>query len=125
METRGAFFALSVANIEESARWYADKLGLEVVLQVNQGTAVTVLEGEGLTVELIHDPAARPASGSPGSVHGFFKAGFAVKDLDGTLQELTARGVEIAFGPYPAKDGQRANAILRDNAGNVIQVFGN
>ena len=121
----GAFFALSVANIEESARWYADKLGLEIVLQVTQGTAVTVLEGEGLTVELIHDPAARPASGSPGSVHGFFKAGFAVKDLDRTLQELTTRGVEIAFGPYPAKDGQRANVILRDNAGNLIQVFGN
>jgi len=61
----GAFFALSVANLEESARWYREKLGLDVVLQVDQGTAVTVLEGEGLTVELIHDPAARPASGQP------------------------------------------------------------
>ena len=62
----GAFFALSVANMEESSRWYAEKLGLDVVLQVTQGTAVTVLEGEGLTVELIADPTARPANGSPG-----------------------------------------------------------
>jgi len=120
----GAFFALSVANIEESARWYAEKLGLEVVLQLNQGTAVTVLEGEGLTVELIQDPNARPATGQPGSVHGFYKAGFAVKDLGKTLKQLTARGVQVAFGPFPAKDGQRANVIIRDNAGNLIQLFG-
>ena len=122
---RGAFFALSVANIEESARWYTEKLGLDVVLQVNQGTAVTVLEGEGLTVELIHDPAARPASGLPGSVHGYYKSGFAVKDLERTLEQLVARGVQVAFGPFPAKDGQRANVIIRDNAGNLIQIFGN
>ena len=121
----GAFFALSVANLEESSRWYREKLGLDVVLQVDQGTAVTVLEGEGLTVELIHDPAAHPASGQPGSIHGLFKAGFVVKDLDKTLEALRARGVEVAFGPFPAKDGQRANAIVRDNAGNLIQIFGN
>ena len=101
---KGAFFALSVPNLEESARWYGDKFELDVVQQVDQDTSVTVLEGEGLTVGLIHDPAARPASGQPGSVHGFFKAG---------------------FGPFPAKDGQGANAILRDNVGNMIQVFGN
>jgi predicted enzyme related to lactoylglutathione lyase len=83
-----------------------------------------VLEGAGLTVELIHDPAARPAKGPPGSVHGVFKAGFLVKDLEKTLAELRARGVKVAFGPFPAKDGQRANAILRDNAGNLIHVLG-
>ena len=121
----GAFFALSVANLEESSRWYAEKLGLDVVLQATQATAVTVLEGEGITVELIHDPAARPASGQPGSVHGFFKAGFAVKDLEKTLEQLVARGVQVAFGPFPVQGGQRANVIIRDNAGNLIQIFGN
>ena len=35
-----------------------------------------------------------------------------------------ARGAEIAFGPFPARDGQRANLIVRDNAGNLIQFFG-
>jgi hypothetical protein len=28
------------------------------------------------------------------------------------------------FGPYPARPGQRANVIVRDNAGNLIQCFG-
>ena len=121
----GAFFALSVANIEESSRWYAEKLGLDIVLQANQGTAVTVLEGEGLTVELIQDPAARPATWQPGAVHGYFKAGFGVKDLDKTLEQLVARGVQVAFGPFPAQGAQRANVIIRDNAGNLIQIFGN
>jgi hypothetical protein len=37
---------------------------------------------------------------------------------------LEARDVEIAFGPYPARADQRANVIVKDNAGNLIQFFG-
>jgi hypothetical protein len=27
------------------------------------------------------------------------------------------------MGPFPAHDGQRANVIIRDNAGNYLQLF--
>lgn len=37
---------------------------------------------------------------------------------------LQKRNVEIAFGPYPARKNQRANVIIRDNGGNLIQLFG-
>jgi hypothetical protein len=57
-------------------------------------------------------------------VHGYFKAGIVVDDYDTTLEALRARGVEIAMGPFPARPGQRANVIVRDNAGNLIQFFG-
>jgi hypothetical protein len=94
----GGFFALSVPNLAESAQWYSEKLGLSVILEAQHGDiTVRVLEGGGLTVELIHDPAARP------------------------------RGVsrpELVHGPFPASDNQRANLIIRDNAGNLIQIFG-
>jgi hypothetical protein len=37
---------------------------------------------------------------------------------------LRTKGVQIAYGPYPAKTGQRANVIIRDIDGNLIQFFG-
>ncbi|MGH7723843.1 MAG: VOC family protein [Candidatus Eiseniibacteriota bacterium] len=126
----GAFFALSVADMPASVQWYTDMLGLSVVLEVREGIEVTVLEGGGLTVELIRDPAARPLSvAAPGVtrpelVHGFFKAGFLVKDFEKTVEELRARGVTIAFGPFPANERQKANVLIRDNSGNLIQIFG-
>ena len=45
-------------------------------------------------------------------------------DFDKTLAILKARNVPIAFGPFPARPNQRANVIIRDNAGNLMQFFG-
>ena len=122
----GAFFALSVADLAASSRWYQEKLGLEVELEVppQNGMAVTVLGGGGLVVELVQDDGARPPGpGGEQKVHGFYKAGVLVKQFDKTLEALRARGVEVAFGPFPATATQRANVILRDNAGNLIQML--
>jgi catechol 2,3-dioxygenase-like lactoylglutathione lyase family enzyme len=124
---RGAFIALSVADLEASIAWYRDTLGLRLSSRPVDSAAVKVaiLEGEGLLVELIQhaDAAAMPAPASaPGQ--GIFKAGFFVSDFDAALARLRATGAQIAFGPYPAKDGQRANVIVRDNSGNLLQLFG-
>ena len=121
----GAFFAVSVSNMPQAVQWYSEKLGLDVTLQAPGNIQVTVLEGGGLTVELIRDPAARPPSvARPELTHGVFKAGFVVKDFDRAVEELRARGVTIAFGPFPATEQQRANILIRDHAGNLIQIFG-
>jgi catechol 2,3-dioxygenase-like lactoylglutathione lyase family enzyme len=122
---KGAFFALSVADIEDSAKWYAEKLGLAVEMRTRFGkTSVIVLSGNGLTVELLgHDDAAALDKDTV-LVHGFIKAGLVVENLDKTLAELKARNVPIAFGPYPAKPNAMANFIIHDNAGNLIQFFG-
>jgi catechol 2,3-dioxygenase-like lactoylglutathione lyase family enzyme len=128
----GAFFAVSVADVQSSGKWYAEKLGLEITFRPPKSGPgeVMVLEGGGLIVELIqHDEGIPLAKLSPPvsdsfKVHGFFKAGVLVDDLDATLATLKSRGVPIAFGPYAAKDGRRANFIIRDNAGNLIHFFG-
>src|SRR6185295_18991760 len=62
LRTDGAFFALSVADLPSSVRWYTEKLGLAVSMEVpaQNGIAVTVVEGGGLVVELIHNDRARP-----------------------------------------------------------------
>lgn len=130
--TNGAFFALSVADITASSRWYQEKLGLSVVMAPPKTgeAAVVILEGGGLLVELIQHDVAKPlGSAAPGVrdqlfVHGYFKAGLMVDDFDRTLSALRARGVQVAYGPFPKSATQRANVIIRDNAGNLIQFFG-
>ena len=132
MSTSGAFFALSVPDLEASSKWYAEKLGLKTVMHVPHAgkVAVTVLEGGGLIVELIqNDDAVTLATAAPSVkstylVHGIFKSGIIVDRYEETLATLRARGVEFALGPFPARDGQRANVIIRDNSGNMIQIFG-
>ena len=122
----GAFFALSVADLQASSRWYSEKFGLTVKrnVPVSSTPGVVVLEGGGLTVELIQHPEARAAGKDAILDHGFFKAGFFVQDFDRVLATLRDRGVEIAYGPFPKRADQHANVIIRDNAGNLIQIFG-
>ena len=128
---RGVSFGLSVPNLETSTKWYVEKLGLRVTMQVPRTDAtrarVALLQGGGLTVELIqHDDAVplRPMQNGAVSVHGIFKVGVTVDDFDKTLAALRARGVEIAFGPYPKRPDQPANVIIRDGDGNLIQIAG-
>jgi catechol 2,3-dioxygenase-like lactoylglutathione lyase family enzyme len=134
MRVSPTFFALSVANLDSSTRWYREKLGLTVTMHAPRTDAtragVTVLEGGGLTVELVKNDDAKSlssvmssASGAI-SIHGIFKVGVVVEDFDRTIAALEARGVEIAYGPYPRRGSQAANAIIRGNAGNLIQVIG-
>ena len=128
----GAFLALSVPDLDEAIRWYRDKLGLRLTMRVppDQGRAVAIMEGNNLIVELLHVEAARPLRQIAPQidhttlVHGQFKAGVIVEDFDATMAMLRERAVEIAIGPFPARNGQRANAIIRDPAGNLIQFFG-
>lgn len=130
--TRGAFVALSVPDLEASTKWYSEKLGLTVVMRPpkQDKSSVAVLEGNGLIVELLQrDDAVPLRQAAPGleasyRVHGIFKAGLIVDDFDKTLAALRSRGVEIAIGPFPATATQRANVIVKDNAGNLIQFFG-
>ena len=134
IQAKGAFFALSVANMDSSVRWYREKLGLSVAMQVPRSdptrAAMTLLQGGGLTVELVQQDESVPLRNflpePKGAlfVHGIFKVGITVDDFDATLAALRSRGVEIAIGPFAKRADQPANAIIRDNAGNYIQIFG-
>lgn len=127
---KGAFFAVVVPDMEASIKWYSEKLGLRIAMQIRDKTSVTVLAGGGLVVELIHSDDAMPRSkGAPTGkedilLHGISKAGIIVEDFDKTIAMLKARNVEMAYGPFPARENVMKNVIIRDNAGNLIQFFG-
>ena len=131
-KTNGAFFAVSVADVDASARWYAEKFGMKIVMQPpeREGTRMIALEGGGLLVELIDDDKAVPLKTAAPQierdyrVHGIFKSWIVVEDWDRLVATLENRKVPIAIGPFPASAEQRANLIIRDNDGNYIQFFG-
>ena len=123
--TTGGFFALAVADLDASTRWYSEKLGMAVVRRMPNagGTSVTVLAGGGLIVELVHDPNTGSTGSEPAQRRGIFKAGVIVDSMQKTIGLLRSRGVGIAYGPFPARPAAMANCIIRDNAGNLIQLF--
>lgn len=123
----GAFVAISVLDLDATTKWYVDKLGLSVVQQMPRTDATrasaTILRGGGLMVELVRQDEVSARAERPWTA-GIFKVGVTVDDFEGTLSALRARGIEIAYGPYPRRGDQPANLIIRDNEGNLIQVFG-
>jgi len=125
----GTFFALSVQDVEASARWYSNAFGLTIASRPSAADpAVVLLTGNGLEIELMafknSTAAADPFDAKGPHPRGIVKVGFVVADLDRTLAALRAKGVAIAMGPFPARRDQRANAVIKDNSGNLIQVLG-
>ena len=126
---RGAFYALSVPDADAAAAWYAEKLGLKVLMRPPEGngTQVIVIGGGGLIVELIEQQGsvalkqAAPEVKHDTMVLGLFKAGVIVDNWEGLIAALKVRGVPITMGPFPRSAEQRANLIIRDNNGNYIQ----
>jgi catechol 2,3-dioxygenase-like lactoylglutathione lyase family enzyme len=122
---RGTFFALSVADIDAGAKWYSEKLGLAVVMeQPKQNKAsVVVLEGGGLTVELVQHDDAMAASKEAPLTHGILKVGLVGGRSQQDLATLKARGVPNFLGPYPARENgqeQRAHQRQRGQPDSVL-----
>ena len=127
----GSFFAVSVADLRASLAWYTEKLGFHSALLIPpaNGVSVALLDGDGLTVELIQQDDGvslnkiAPTIKDRTLLHGIVKAGVIVDDLDATVAWLRGRNVPIAFGPFPATLEQPANLIIADNEGNLIQFI--
>ena len=129
----GAFFALSVADVAKLSRWYQEKLGFRALSQgesPNKIAKFAILEGAGTIIELIQHSQAKPRGGVAPSgshaylIHGIFKVGMVVADLDGVYRELKKRDAPIAYDLMRAKDVPMRSFSVRDGEGNLIQFFG-
>lgn len=132
-ESQGTFIALSVADVAATSRWYHEKLGFRILKQgeaPNKIAKFAVLESEGNILEIVQHTQARPLSEVAPAVkksheiHGIFKVGFHVRNLDAVYKALKERGATIAYDIIQAKDIDLRSFIIRDNAGNLVQFFG-
>lgn len=133
-KANGGFVAITVPDLDASAHWYVEKLGLKIVkkhaMRADNKAAVTILEGNGFAVELIWlaeaVPLAKvaPQAKGPQDVYGILKSGIFVDDLDAARKELKLRNVTMAFDTFYDKSMDCRTFAIRDNNGNILQFFG-
>ncbi|MEM7245574.1 MAG: VOC family protein [Acidobacteriota bacterium] len=115
------YFAVSTGDVDRSVAWYRQVLDLRILDDTgaeNERFRIVNLKGDGLLLEILRHPRHE----SRGGGRGFFKVGFAVKDV-----ERVADRVERATGERPdvVNDEARGNFILqlKDPDGNTLQLF--
>ena len=127
----GAFFALSVADVAATAQWYREQLGFELVHEgeaPNKIAKGVILKHGASILELVQHRQAKPLKDagveSAYQIHGIFKIGFVVDDIDATYRRVQARHIPVAYDLWPAKDVGLRSFSIRHNAGNLVQFFG-
>jgi catechol 2,3-dioxygenase-like lactoylglutathione lyase family enzyme len=131
-EVSGSLIALSTPDASASARWYEEKLGFHPVKNgaMGENLRFALLRSGDNIVELIQNPDARPlAEAVPGvkdpfEIHGIFKIGLTVRNLDLVLADLKRRRVKIEFSVTTLNDLGLRSFGIRDMDGNLIQFFG-
>jgi hypothetical protein len=128
-----AFFALSVGDVDKMALWYCDNLGFHVDRK-DDGSGVAkqfaILSRPGALIEMVHFTSAKSRTGwglsnvDTHEIHGIFKLGFDISNLDGMFARAQKAGLEIFFPIVQARDVPRRTFGLKDPEGNIIQFFG-
>jgi catechol 2,3-dioxygenase-like lactoylglutathione lyase family enzyme len=133
LQPTGSYFALSVADIAATKKWYAETLGFQLVKEGKSpdGTVqFALLQMDGAVLELLQMAKAQPLpKAAPGvheafEVHGLFKAGFVVRDLQAVYRRIQAREIQVLYDMRDDKDFPLGSFIVADNEGNQIQFFG-
>jgi predicted enzyme related to lactoylglutathione lyase len=110
MITAIATIWLPVTDMNRAVAFYRDSLGLEVLDHDGDWTEVTAGD------QRIGLNANESPAGDGGAV-----IAFAVDDLDATVEELTAKGVEFTDGTSEHPWGKIAP--FRDPEGNDLQLY--
>jgi catechol 2,3-dioxygenase-like lactoylglutathione lyase family enzyme len=122
---------ISVANLEESIAWYKEMLGFEEVMRMSEDAANKMEIGHirrgNCYIELFQVEGAKPLPEyrlDPSAdlrVHGVKHFGFQVDDAHAAVEELKAKGVEIAMGPIDTPGV--CFVFIRDNSGNALELI--
>lgn len=107
---------VAVENLEESAKFYTDILGMDEVRRFSPrpGLTIAFFKGEGeATIELIEGEEGKK---------GLYMVGMEIEDMDVELTKLKAKGVELTRGPFGALGGPRI-AFLEGPDGVEIELI--
>jgi len=122
-------FGISAEDAEKTAQWYEGSLGLtRVKTGTFPGGKFIILGSPRVSVEIIQQDSAVDARKQLNIdhdylLHGFFKIGLYVKDLDATIARLKRTNVRIHLERGTDEQLRLRFAIIHDNEGNTIQLF--
>ena len=104
---------LAAHDIARARAWYAEKLGLEPAISLDEmGTDIYVINGAQFTIY------QTPSAGTARST----ALALVVADLKGTMTELRSRGV--VFEDYDIEDGPKTvDGIAADETGGAAAWF--
>ncbi|MDC6167446.1 VOC family protein [Paucibacter sp. XJ19-41] len=128
------FIAVSVADLDRQLAWYTSTFGLAVYSRgelPGRGIKYALLRSDSALIELLQVPGSRPRALLAPSVsdavqlHGFFKSGVVVPDVEAAFKALKAKGEKFAFELTRPPGGPYRVFGLHDAEGNLVQVFGN
>lgn len=124
-ETNGAFYALSVQDLDTSVAWYTDHLGFTLQSRGENTTRKgALLSRPGTVLEIAEFAGAehRPTGVESHEVIGIFKLGFTTEHIDDAFAWLSQDGVEVFFPVVTTPDGKRTFGV-KDPDGNIVQFF--
>lgn len=126
------FSAISVADLERSVEWYTRVLGFEIRREASvpaRSIEITLLERSDALLELVEIGDARPLSELAPEisrrqfVHGVYKIGFLVEDLDQLIEHLTTLDIPLRSDPIEEPDGGLRSLQVTDPDGTIVQIF--
>lgn len=129
LELKYHHVGVSVPEIEASIAWYGRVLGFELESRGRLPSVpakVALLRRGALRVELFQPESGRPLPSArrfPDEdirTHGNKHVAFAVRDVDAAAAELSKRAADVVFVKHMP---QASVLFLRDNAGNLIELF--
>lgn len=124
-------FALVVADVDASTRWYGDVLGFALERRFGFAEAgveiAHVVSTAGIRLELIQQTGSAPSPDVGQDAFGALRTqgakhvGLLVDDADAALAELRAKGVEVVHEVTTVEPAGVRNFWVRDNSGNLIE----
>ena len=109
---------LPVRDVNESIDFYTQKLGFKLLRQYEMnGRASAYVTLGGILLELTPSTTTPSTDG-----RSELRIGILVDDMDATLAEVRANGVEVAREPWQAQTFWGRQAQLRDPNGYLISI---
>jgi len=123
---------ISVADLDESIAWYKEMLGFEEIMRMEQGETIKEMkighiQRGNCYIELFQVAGAKPLPeyrrdpNADLAVHGLKHFGLQVDSVQAALEELKAKGVEVAMEPIDTPG--IVFTFIRDNSGNAFELI--
>ena len=114
---------IAVENLDESIKFYTDKLGFKENRRFNpeKGVTIAFLKGDGESMLELTEGMENLNPNMKGQ-NGLFMVGLEVSDMNKTARELQNKGVKFTRGPIDTPNGTKI-AFLMDPQGVQIELI--